>query len=122
MKGINRVKLRFRMIAALLLLVNGLCTAAPALYALTGNEGATAGILFNHGVNTLEAEEEQVLTSVYTVKRKIKEAKLISFLSAFFRSGNHSNTYSQAANYYISYSSLLPLPGYYSFLFRFYLF
>lgn len=110
------------MIAALLLLVNGLCTAAPVLQSLTDNEGAATGILFHHNANTLEAEEEQALASAYTVKRNSKEGKSVSFLSAFFSFRNSLDVYSKAANHYISFSSLLPLPDYYSFLFRFYLF
>ena len=117
----NRVKLRFRMIAALLLLVNGLCTAAPVLQAFVDSEDTTAAILFS-SVNTVHAEEEQVLTSVYAVKSHNKSGKLISSLPVSFCPGNHLDTCSKVANHYISYSNLLTIPDYYSFLSLFYLF
>ena len=117
----NRVKLRFRVIAALLLLVNGLCTAAPVLQAFVDSEDTTAGILFS-SMNTVHAEEEHVLTSVYAVKSHNKSGKLISSLPASFSPDKYLDTCSKVANHYICYSSLLPIPDYYSFLSLFYLF
>jgi hypothetical protein len=120
MTGIKKMKLRLRLIAVLLLFVNVLCTAAPTLQALAVSENSSNGIFTLHNNNFAEVEEEQVLTSNYTVRRNTKERILISFLTASFRQGNNLN--SKLVNYYISYSSLFPLPDYYAFLFRFNLF
>ena len=122
MTATKKLKLRLKLITVLLLFVNVLCTAAPTLQVLAASESSPAGILALQNTNTIEAEEEQVLTSNDAIRRNSKERILISFLTASLRQGNNLNSNSKSVNYYISYSSLLPLPDYYTFLFRFNLF
>jgi hypothetical protein len=122
MKGIKKIKLQFKMIAVLLLLINGLCTAAPAIQAYAFNEESSTGIFANPNSNTIQTEEEQILASVYPTKRNMKAGKIISFLSSPSLPYNNFTLDSESENSYISFSSLLPSPGYYTFLFRYNLF